>query len=106
MKKIIYIVLATFLLLTTISCQKQKKEDIHNIEVTIEGMTCEIGCARLIQSKVYKLEGVTESKVDFEKKKGYFTYDKNKISSEEITTNINGIAGGDLYKVTDVKVIN
>lgn len=82
------------------------KEDLQSIEVNIEGMTCEIGCAKLIQSKVYKLDGVKESKVNFEEKKGIFTFDKNKISSEEITKKINGIAGGDLYKVTDVKIVN
>ena len=51
-----------------------------NIEVEIEGMTCEIGCAKLIESKVHKLEGVTFSKVSFEEKTGQFSFDSNKIS--------------------------
>jgi len=71
-----------------------------NIEVEIEGMTCEIGCARTIQSKLSKVDGVTYSKVDFESKKGQFTYDANKISQNDIVNKINGIAGGDLYAVT------
>ena len=82
------------------------EKGIQNIEVDIEGMTCEIGCAKLIESKISKLEGITVSKVNFEEKKGVFTFDASKISSEEIVKNINGIAGGDLYKVTDIKTIN
>ena len=81
------------------------KEKIETIEVSIEGMTCEIGCAKLIESKVHKLEGVTFSKVSFEEKTGQFSFDSSKISEEEIVKNINGIAGGDLYRVTSSKTI-
>jgi Cu+-exporting ATPase len=74
-----------------------------NLEVGIEGMTCEIGCARTIQSKLSKVEGISFAKVSFEGKKGRFTYDSNKISKEEITAKITGIGGGDLYAVSTVK---
>ena len=99
----------------TFSCTETKKETTlkkpeakettiaavyKSLEVEIEGMTCEIGCARTIQSKLSKVDGVTYSKVNFEAKKGQFTYDENKISKEDIINKINGIAGGDLYKVT------
>jgi len=102
------------------SCNEVKKEETKekkatnteeitanykNIEVEIEGMTCEIGCARTIQSKLSKVDGVTHSKVDFESKKGQFTYDANKISQNDIVNKINGIAGGDLYAVTNTKEI-
>ena len=97
------------------SCNKTKKETptskistenseiaavYKSVEVEIEGMTCEIGCARTIQSKLSKVDGITYSKVNFEAKKGQFTYDKNKINKEDIIAKINNIAGGDLYKVT------
>ena len=86
-----------------------KKEDIaasyKSIEVAIEGMTCEIGCARTIQSKISKIAGVTYSKVSFETKKGQFTFDVNKVSQEDIVKKINGIAGGDLYSVSKTKEI-
>ena len=64
-----------FAALIFISCQETKKEapfkkqevkteqiavDYKSIEVEIEGMTCEIGCARTIQSKLSKLDGVTD----------------------------------------------
>ena len=97
------------------SCNEVKKEETKekkatkteevaanykSIEVEIEGMTCEIGCARLIQSKLSKVDGITYTKVDFESKKGQFTYDANKISQNDILTKIAQIAGGDLYSVT------
>jgi Cu+-exporting ATPase len=84
--------------------------NLKSIEVDIEGMTCEIGCARTIQSKLSKVDGVTYSKVDFESKKGIFTFDANKIGEKDLTTKINGIAGGDVYVVASVteldKIIN
>jgi len=112
MKNIIYIFLITFLF---ISCNENKKETTANkpevekievaanyktIEVDIEGMTCEIGCARTIQSKLSKVDGVTYSKVNFEAKKGVFTYDSNKLNKKDIVNKITGIGGGDLYSVT------
>lgn len=83
-----------------------KEVALKNIEVDIEGMTCEIGCARLIQSKLSKIEGVTYTKVSFEAKKGQFSYDENQISSEELIHKIEKIAGGDLYSVSDSREIS
>lgn len=116
MKKIITVIAFTF---AFIACEEVKKEkpaetivdvetkevaaNLKSIEVEIEGMTCEIGCARTIQSKLSKVKGVTYAKVDFESKKGQFTFDTNKISENDIVTKINGIAGGDLYSVTNTK---
>jgi len=78
----------------------------NSIEVEIEGMTCEIGCARLIQSKLSKVEGVTYAKVSFESKKGLFTFDSNKLNKEAIAEEISKIAGGDLYSVTKTTKID
>ena len=101
---------------TFFSCNESKKESVieksevskqeiaanlKSIAVDIEGMTCEIGCARLIQSKLSKVEGVTYSKVTFETKKAQFTYDSNKLSEQDVIQKINGIAGGDLYLATN-----
>jgi len=112
MKNIIYTLLITFLF---ISCNENKKETVakktevkntevaasyKSIEVDIKGMTCEIGCARTIQSKLSKVDGVTYSKVNFEAKKGTFTYDSNKLDKKDIVNKITGIGGGDLYSVT------
>ena len=113
MKKFKYLIALT-IILSIVSCKNDVKtatkvsgveKVIENIEVAIQGMTCEIGCAKLIESKIHKLEGVTISKVDFENKIGKITFDSTIISSEEIVKNITGIAGGELYKVTDIKTI-
>lgn len=117
MKKFITVFVLT---LAFISCNETKKETIANkqevtteeiaatyksIEVDIEGMTCEIGCARTIQSKLSKMDGITFAKVDFESKKGQFTYDSNKVSKSEIVEKIDGIAGGNVYSVTKTEYI-
>lgn len=117
MKKLIVVF---FLTIALFSCNETKKENptekkeinteeiaanLKSIEVEIEGMTCEIGCARTIQSKLSKLDGVTYAKVDFESKKGQFTYDANKVNKSEIVKKIDGIAGGDVYSVIKTKEI-
>lgn len=112
MKNLIVIIVLTFICSSCNEIKKEKEikkaevkneeiaEKFKSIEVEIEGMTCEIGCARTIQSKLSKMEGVTFSKVDFESKKGQFTYDANKVSKNDIVNKIDGIAGGDIYSVT------
>ncbi|KUO64251.1 MAG: hypothetical protein APF83_11010 [Lutibacter sp. BRH_c52] len=88
------------------SIEKQEvAANYKTIEVEIEGMTCEIGCAKTIESKLSKTEGVTYSKVSFEDKVGQFTYDENKISKEDIAKKIAGIGGGALYKATKITEI-
>lgn len=118
MKKIASILI---ILMVTLSCSNSKKnsaEENNNlktqkvatnyksIEVDIEGMTCEIGCARLIQSKLSKVDGITYTRVDFESKKGFFTYDANKLTKEDIALNVSKIAGGDLYFISKTKELD
>lgn len=79
--------------------------NLKKVSLDIEGMTCEIGCARTIQSKLSKIEGVKIANVNFDEKKGYVEFDANKISERKIISIVQGIAGGDLYKVTDTKQI-
>ena len=118
MKKIVTLLFIVFI---SSACNESKKKDLiespatktqevatsfKSIEVDIEGMTCEIGCARLIQSKLSKVEGVTYTNVDFESKKGIFTFDSDKLSKKDIVKNISKIAGGDLYSVTKTKELD
>ena len=89
----------------TIKVEKNLTENLKNIEVDIKGMTCEIGCARLIQSKLYKTEGIKYAKVSFVDSLGNITYDENKITQAEIKRTIQKIAGGDLYIVTGINEV-
>jgi Cu+-exporting ATPase len=114
MQKTLSILIIAFVLF---SCNEAKKDtninksgiekqevaaNYKSIEVEIEGMTCEIGCAKTIESRLSKVEGVKYSKVNFEAKIGQFTFDENKISQEDIAKKIAGIAGGALYKATKI----
>jgi mercuric ion binding protein len=80
-------------------------EDLKKVDVEIEGMTCEIGCARLIESKLAKAKGVNFVKVDFEKKMGRIEYDANVISEKDLANIIASAGGGDLYKVVGMSVV-
>jgi len=120
MKKITKLVILFSVILLIASCEKKEEEknveakttkknelsaavDLKKVALNIEGMTCEIGCARTIQSKLSKTEGVKFAEVNFEKKKGIIEYDASKVSEKEIVAVVEKIAGGDLYKVSDIK---
>lgn len=76
---------------------------METVSLNISGMTCEIGCAKTIQSKLSKKDGVAEAKVIFRDSLATIAYDANKTSSEDLITFINGIAGGDLYTASELE---
>ncbi|MEE9349929.1 MAG: heavy metal-associated domain-containing protein [Flavobacteriaceae bacterium] len=78
---------------------------LEKMEFHIKGMTCEIGCARLIQSKLSKKDGVKSIKVSFKDSIGRIEYDTNILSQKDITSFVDGIADGNLYKVTTSKKV-
>ena len=78
-------------------------EDPQQVKIDIKGMTCEIGCARLIQSKLYKADGVTFAKISFEDSSGIVSFDQNRISKDRIKEVIEKTAGGDIYTVTSIE---
>ncbi len=80
-------------------------EDIQQVKVDIKGMTCEIGCARLIQSKLYKADGVTFAEVSFADSSGVVSFDQNRISQQEIKQIIEKTAGGEIYSVVAIESI-
>lgn len=71
--------------------------------IEVEGMSCEIGCARYIKGKLAKLEGVYESEVLFEEKLAKISYDPTIISGNELVSHINGYNDGQ-YKVGKVNI--
>ena len=77
---------------------------METISLNISGMTCEIGCAKTIQSKLSKKEGVASAKVVFTDSIATINFDANKTSTEDLTAFINGIAGGDLYKASKIAI--
>ena len=114
MKTIKLFTLLLTLSLSFYSCDTNQNKNTSNnstepnlkkIEVAISGMTCEIGCAKTIESKVSKMKGVRFSKVSFNDSLGQFTYDTNLTSPKTIIAKIDGIADGKAYKVIDSKEI-
>lgn len=94
-----------FLSCNQVKSDKELIASVKKIELDIEGMTCEIGCAKTIESKLSKTEGVTIVSISFDDKKGIIEYDANKTDKDKIIAVVQEIAGGDLYKVTGSKLI-
>jgi len=85
--------------------KKEIAENLNHIKVDIKGMTCEIGCARLIQSKLYKADGITFAKISFADSSGVISFDQNRISTDDIKNIIQKTAGGDIYSVVGIEEV-
>jgi len=72
-------------------------------EFGIEGMTCEIGCARTIEKKIAKMDGVKYAKVDFGKKIAKVEYDPSKVNPTSLEETVAKV--GEVYKVKDMKTV-
>lgn len=94
--------LACFLLTGCKSEVKKEKLPVQkeNVSLAISGMTCEIGCAKTIQSKLSKKEGVIDAKVVFTDSIANIAFDANTTSKEDLASFVSGIAGGELYKAS------
>ena len=120
MKNLKNIGLALLMTLSLASCKqenkevaekKKKKETVSEADLakmqtasfTIDGMTCAMGCAKTIENKLAEQEGVGQAVVDFDTKIATVKFDAEKQSLESLTKTIEGVAGGDSYKVTESK---
>lgn len=72
-------------------------------EFSIEGMTCEIGCAKSIEKKMAKMDGVKFAKVDFDKKLAMVEYDQAKVTPKSLEETVAKV--GEVYKVKDMKTV-
>jgi copper chaperone CopZ len=107
-QKFIFTILVACFTLT--SCNTKDKKEINTpvlaankqqISLAISGMTCEIGCAKTIQSKLSKKEGVLAAKVVFVDGIANIEFDATKTSKKDLIAFVDGIAGGDLYTASD-----
>jgi len=99
------IVLIIITCLIVVGCKKEIQKSTlpvqkENVSLAISGMTCEIGCAKTIASKLSKKEGVLDAKVIFKDSIATISYDANSTSKKDLIAFVDGIAGGDLYKAT------
>ena len=126
MKKIKNIIVASDLLLAFTSCKQQAEPEVKTVdgevsskgvaktldpkatyakvEFGIEGMTCAMGCAKTIEKKMAKMEGVKSAKVDFDKRMAMVEYDEAKVSPEALEETVTKV--GEVYKVKDMKVVD
>ena len=94
-----------------VAVEETKKETVSDADLakmqtasfTIDGMTCAMGCAKTIENKLASQEGVGQAVVDFDTKIATVKFDAEKQSLESLTKTIEGVAGGDSYKVTESK---
>ena len=119
-KNIVAIALVTFF---AFSCKNETKAEVKTVEVeataeatkldpnatyakaefTIDGMTCEIGCAKTIEKKIAKMEGVKSAKVDFGRKLAMVEYNEAKVNPNLLEETVTKVA--DIYKVSDMKTV-
>ena len=74
----------------------------QEVRLAISGMTCEIGCAKTIESKLNKKEGVLAAKVIFSDSIATVEFDANTLSKKDLIAFVDGIAGGDLYTASEI----
>ena len=72
-------------------------------EFTIEGMTCAVGCAKTIEKKLAKMEGVKSAKVDYDKKLAMVEYDNAKVNTNALEATVKKV--GDTYTVKEMKTV-
>lgn len=69
----------------------------------VEGMSCAVGCAKVIEGKLAKMDGMKSAKVDFDTKTATVEFDDAKQNPEAIKKMVEEIANG-AYKVENINV--
>ena len=69
-------------------------------KLSIEGMTCAIGCAATIEKRLQKTSGIVSAKVDFETNTGWVTYDANMLNLDKISSVVK--SSGTTYSVSEI----
>ena len=93
---------------------KEKEESNPKKEVTIaskpetasfkiEGMTCAMGCAKTIENKLSKLDGVQKATVDFDNKQATVDFDAAVLTPEKLTKTVEATGDGETYKVSGMQ---
>ena len=92
--------------------QKETTEKVALTEVAgtmqkatfqVEGMSCAVGCAKVIEGKLAKMDGMKSAKVDFDTKTATVEFDDAKQNPDAIKKMVEEIANG-AYKVENINV--
>lgn len=125
MKTFSTLILITVLTLFSVGCNTTAKPEIKTIEMQqsdmasektldpnatyakaefgIEGMTCVMGCAKTIEKKIARMEGVKSAKVDFDRRLAMVEYDNAKVTPTSLEEAVVSVA--DTYSVKDMKTV-
>ena len=113
----------TFILIILSSCMKDKNAEIKTINLSsekinqkldpnavyskavfnIKGMTCEMGCAKTIEKKLAKMDGMKSAVVDFKNEMASVEFDVAKLNNSSITKAVNQVS--DIYSVENMQTI-
>ena len=74
------------------------------VEFGIDGMTCAMGCAKTIEKKMAKMDGVKSAKVDFDSRLAMVEFDEAKVTPKSLEEVVNKVA--DIYKVKDMHKVD
>lgn len=118
------VMLVAIMVLIFVSCKNEAKPEVKTVEVatetkktldpnatyakaefTISGMTCEMGCAKTIENKIAKMEGVKSAKVDFKRELAMVEYNEAKVTPTSLENTVTSVAK-DVYKVSDMKTVD
>ena len=113
----------TFILIILSSCMNDKKAEIKTVnlssekinqkldpnavyskaEFNIKGMTCEMGCAKTIEKKLAKMDGMKSANVDFKNELASVEFDVAKLNTSSITKAVSQVS--DIYSVENMQTI-
>ena len=102
----------SLLVFLSIGCAQSNSSDYNEevlaladtkVEMTIDGMSCQVGCAAYIDEELEKVSGVVSADVSFENKLASITYDNSLISEYDIVSTINSLKDS-AYSVASVEV--
>lgn len=65
-----------------------KETKLDELEMIIEGMTCDEGCAKGIESALFRMKGVRFSQVNYETKRAVVVFDKTKVTRKMVEDTI------------------
>lgn len=129
MKKLNSILLLTTVVLLALNCKNKTEAEIKTVEYgttenteayekqaenfqdnehytaaqfTIKGMTCAMGCAKIIEKKLAKMDGMYNAKVDFDNELATVEFDAEKIDKDALVSTVSSVSKS--YSVEDIQL--
>ena len=74
--------------------------ELSETSFTISGMMCKMGCAKTIETNLFKMEGVKEASVDFETSLATVIYNSSIVQTDDLVKTVTDT--GDSYSVLNM----